>query len=579
MADRVSYNRKYNNSWALVIGINSYAQASPLTYACNDANVIASELIDRFNFPKENVTILLDDKATRQAVISSILRFVETAGEDDRIIMFYAGHGCTRTGRHGEVGYLVPWDGDKDDLSSLIRWDELTRNSELIPAKHMLFIMDACYGGLALARALPPGSSRFVGDMLSRYTRQVLTAGKADELVADSGGPRPGHSVFTGHLLEALTGASIPADGVLSANAIMAYVYDRVAKDPNSRQSPHFGFIDGDGDLMFRFPTGQIEEDEKPADILVQVPADLQSPAELSPMQSLLDAVKEYLSDTKYRIRLDDFLVREVRAALQRFSETEFPLQAQSVTGEDIAERLSKYENAMKTLLPIIALVGRWVDNQQLPAIERIIGGFSELNEMRSGNLLWLRLRAYPATLLLYAGGIAALEGKNYVGLATIFNTPVRDYRKGSGETVPIVVPTIDAMLDVDRADGFKKLSAHERNYAPRSEYLFTRLQPTLEDILGLGGRYETLFDRFEVLYSLVYADLTDGDWGPPGRFAWKYRRGIGGNPFKSIIDEAKDYRDRWPVLQAGLFRGSHTRFEQITDRFQSGLLNRLPWH
>jgi hypothetical protein len=35
-------------------------------------------------------------------------------------------------------------------LSGLIRWDELTRNADLITAKHMLFVMDACYGGLAL---------------------------------------------------------------------------------------------------------------------------------------------------------------------------------------------------------------------------------------------------------------------------------------------------------------------------------------------------------------------------------------------------------------------------------------------
>jgi uncharacterized caspase-like protein len=100
---------------------------------------------------------------------------------DDRIFVFFAGHGITRAGYKGEVGYLVPYDANPKDYSTLIRWDDLTRNADLIRAKHMLFIMDACYGGLALVRTLQPGSTRFLKDMLLRYSRQVFgrTIGKS----------------------------------------------------------------------------------------------------------------------------------------------------------------------------------------------------------------------------------------------------------------------------------------------------------------------------------------------------------------------------------------------------------------
>ncbi len=108
----------------------------------------------------------------------------------------------------GEIGFLVPYDGKIEDLSTLIRWDDFTRNAELIHAKHIFFIMDACYGGLAITRFLPAGSVRYLKDMLNRYTRQVLTAGKADEQVADGGGPIPGHSIFTGHFLGCPCGES-----------------------------------------------------------------------------------------------------------------------------------------------------------------------------------------------------------------------------------------------------------------------------------------------------------------------------------------------------------------------------------
>src|SRR5438270_615909 len=101
--------------------------------------------------------------------MSAFLRFTtEAASEDDRVFVFFAGHGCTRTGRRGEVGYLVPVDGIPDDVSSLVRWDDLTRNADWVPAKHASFVMDACYGGLAVTRAMAPGASRFLKDMLRR---------------------------------------------------------------------------------------------------------------------------------------------------------------------------------------------------------------------------------------------------------------------------------------------------------------------------------------------------------------------------------------------------------------------------
>ena len=58
---------------------------------------------------------------------------------NDRIIFFFAGHGHTVSSRRGEIGYLVPVDGYPGDISTLIRWDELTRNADLINAKHIFF--------------------------------------------------------------------------------------------------------------------------------------------------------------------------------------------------------------------------------------------------------------------------------------------------------------------------------------------------------------------------------------------------------------------------------------------------------
>ena len=176
------YKPMYSNSHALVIGINEYESGGPLKFARSDAEAVAEKLVGQFGFPEDNVVRLYDAEATQDAIRESYLAFTRDAtGPDDRVLVFYAGHGHTIAGARGEVGYLVPHDGSGDRIASLIRWDEFTQNAELIAAKHVLFVMDACYGGLALRRGLPPGSTRLLRDMLARPVRQVLASGKADE--------------------------------------------------------------------------------------------------------------------------------------------------------------------------------------------------------------------------------------------------------------------------------------------------------------------------------------------------------------------------------------------------------------
>lgn len=585
MSNNTSYLPKYENSWALVIGINSYRKAPPLKYARFDAEELAVTLEQQFGFPQSNIKLLLDEDAARNAIMAAFLAFAgDSVTDNDRILVFFAGHGYTRSGRRGEVGYLVPVDGDTADLSTLIRWDDLTKNSELIAAKHLIFIMDACYGGLAVTRALPPGSMRFLKDMLQRYSRQVLTAGKADEVVADAGGPRQGHSVFTGHLLDALEGAAVTSDGIISANAVMAYVYDHVAKDPHSQQTPHYGFLDGDGDFIFVAPTlNHLSIEEKTdTDVLIQVPANLTALKEGDDTRTLTELIKEYLSESRYRIRLDDLVAAEIRAALQEISEEQFPLQTATVTTEDFVTRLHRYEKAMNRLMSITILLAYWGTEDHQSTLEKIITRLADNNEQRGGVNAWLGLRWYPLMVLMYVGGIAALSTENYRSLSTLLLTKLGTRLTGMG-TQEAIIPTVSGLYDDGLPDLFKRLPGHERNYVPRSEYLLKTLQPNLEDLLFLGSSYEDVFDRFEVFYALVFADMVDRKsgnlWGPPGRFGWKHRGRLSTSPYDALLAEAKQLGDTWPPLRAGFFGGSLEHFEKIAVAYREQLLNHLPWH
>ncbi len=170
------------------------------------------------------------------------------------MFFFFAGHGATRTLDDGrQSGFIVPVDADPANYySTAISMTALREASDLIPAKHIYFVMDSCYSGLALSR----GSGGFARDrtyleeVTRRVARQILTAGGADQQVADDG--PDGHSVFTWALLQGLQGrADLDGNGVITASELGAYVSPIVAQF--AKQTPVVGNLVGSegGEFLF----------------------------------------------------------------------------------------------------------------------------------------------------------------------------------------------------------------------------------------------------------------------------------------------------------------------------------------
>jgi hypothetical protein len=563
---------RYSNSRALLIGINEYTRAKPLSYAVSDAEELHNALIEDLAFPPENITLLKDRDATRVNILRAYLGFAKNEIDvDERILFFFAGHGHTLTGIRGEIGYLVPSDGDPQDLSTLIRWEELTGNAELMRAKHMLFIMDACYGGLALTRNLAPGSTRFLKDMMLRYSRQVLTAGKADEVEADAGGPLPNHSVFTGHLLEGLRGNARTNDGILTANGLMSYVYGKVAKDKNSHQTPHYGHFDGDGDFIFDAPQLKALEasTETDLDTLIVIPVNEEVATEES-WKEKVKRVKSLLASEASSIELHDFIVDEVRRFLARTTEDHFKQQA-PYSREELFERIGKYEDLVEDLSLLMACTAHWAKPTHKVILQKAISRSTDLPDIQNGTSTWIYLRWYPIMIELYCSGIAAVAGRRFDSLANIFYAPIAGSIYERRDRV-VVEPIAEAIAKLNGQDIFKLLPGHEQQMTPLSEYLFKILQPRLDDVLFIGKGYERAFDEFEVLFALAVADRRKqrgmNAWGPVGRFGWKQRHQDEEAPFRRVITEAREAGDRWEVLQVGLFGGSVERFNATVKEY-----------
>jgi peptidoglycan/xylan/chitin deacetylase (PgdA/CDA1 family) len=242
----------YRESWAVVVGIDKYQHWPALAYAVNDAKAIREVLIRRYRFAPDHVTMLLDGEATRERILAAIGDRLTDPGrvkKDDRVFVFFAGHGTTRKLPSGKaLGYLVPVDADLENYQSqAISMTNFQDASDAIPARHLFLVTDACYSGLALTRG---GPQQYLREVTGRVARQVLTAGGADETVADNG-PN-GHSIFTWTLLQGLEGrADLSGDGFITASELAAYVGPLVSQV--SRQTPAFGSLPGSegGEFVF----------------------------------------------------------------------------------------------------------------------------------------------------------------------------------------------------------------------------------------------------------------------------------------------------------------------------------------
>lgn len=137
----------YTDSWAVLIGINDYqhARIPKLQYAVNDATAVERVLLAQ-GFRPDRIIRLLDREATK-ARIETVLgdELKQKTGPNDRVLVFFAGHGKTDRLKSGEEeGYLIPVDGDPSrPFSTAVSMSALRQISDRLPAKRISYRMTA----------------------------------------------------------------------------------------------------------------------------------------------------------------------------------------------------------------------------------------------------------------------------------------------------------------------------------------------------------------------------------------------------------------------------------------------------
>lgn len=283
--------------------------------------------------------------------------------------------------------------------------------------------------------------------------------------------------------------------------------------------------------------------------------------------------LKRYLPEPRYDIRYHDLLTREAERVARETAGDRFSLSVQ-INDAIAASRIQDYEAVTEILCALFATACFWADERHLAALSQIIEDLGNQPPM-GGNIFLLNLRCYPAFLLIYAGGIAAVANERYEALRAILLDPrIRDYQKDEPAAVALV------RSRVLRDDHATVLPGMKGKVVALSQWLEFRLRDSLRPVIASDARYRMAFDRFEYLWGVIHADLHESPWGdgklrgPVGNFAWRWPDSMR-RLQKVIALEIENAGANWPPLRAGFFGGDLDRLKskkQGFDDFWLGL-------
>lgn len=246
---------------------------------------------------------------------------------------------------------------------------------------------------------------------------------------------------------------------------------------------------------------------------------------------------------------------------------------------QEFAARAAEYEAATEILGAMVATGCYWGRPQHefiwVKCLQRICnpaapGGGSSYQ-------FWQYFSFYPAVILLYACGIAAITAKNYKTFMAVAWKPIIR-RSPNDQNVPLVlVANSEGVLSSEEGQWF---NVGHKVKTPVSDHLYGVLRPLFLDLLPDEVEYQRSFDAFEYLVSLCVFHYRgkkglEYAYAPFGSYIWRATWDPL-NVVDQLAKEAAECGNDWPPLKAGLFEGSFAVFDRVRQEFHSSEFYRL---
>lgn len=189
---------KARANYLLAIGIDDTSAAWPkLANAVSDTKALVDVLTTRYSFELVQAP-LYNAAATRENIITAFSSALQTLGDDDNLIIYFAGHGFMHP--LSQKGYWVPH-GARQNIVDFISNADIKDFIEKIPSMHIFLIADACFSGTFLTRTRGGRCVQSYQSLNEKVSRWMLASG-GEETVSD--GPAGKSSPFAKYLLKFL---------------------------------------------------------------------------------------------------------------------------------------------------------------------------------------------------------------------------------------------------------------------------------------------------------------------------------------------------------------------------------------
>ena len=237
-AKPLAYNDiEFGRYFALIIGNQDYLYIDDLQSPKKDAQRIQQVLEQRYGFS----TVTLFDAGEKE-ILNAFNDLYNQIGQQDNLVVFYAGHGNLSQGSVRKRGYWLPTNAEQNVLTNWISNNVISDHLDRIKARSILVIADSCFAGNLASE----NSAFLLGGVNVSLSKQSIEIGKSrrSRIVISSGGEKPvldgingEHSIFANALINLLE----KNEGILREDMLFSQVAVNVrqqAKANDLEQTP-----------------------------------------------------------------------------------------------------------------------------------------------------------------------------------------------------------------------------------------------------------------------------------------------------------------------------------------------------
>ena len=216
--------------YALLLAVDRYndPRITSLDYPVADARRLRDVLVQDYQFEAANVQLLANPD--RGQIFAAFENVRNKMNVDDNLFIFFAGHGDWD--KEANVGYWWPADTRHGSYAQKITSTDLQLLIKELNCRHVLLVVDACYGGSVFKTRGPSDSEPALRQMYDKVSRKAITSADLEDV--------PDRGFFAEALVEVLRNNPYRH---LPGQVLHARVWDRV-----TAPKPTYGFIAGTGD-------------------------------------------------------------------------------------------------------------------------------------------------------------------------------------------------------------------------------------------------------------------------------------------------------------------------------------------